>query len=637
MAFYRRVLHVLCLFVLILSTSAVADPRDLDEAERILSEAGSLGEFLSNPVLQDRYRVAMQRYLHPRSFSDEEFQARMDFLRKILSVAPELETRLWTVDSSGESFQLDSESTTFAKEVNTLALTRYHWSWRQRYLVEATPYAVKSREQLFPIGVYANKARSVLDAAIQDHQNKVAKLTSKTAKINADKKFYAEFRDRKDYRELRSFIMRRFLSQETQQDLFRMVDADAMLKELQSWRDDPVQLAPDILFPGSPILRLLRDEIPTVAQLLGAESEGEKLFTPKLLERMDGKKTHASKSGTLHWVSRPVPRRLHAIFSPCIHRECVSQSPERWLVPAMSGSRFWYIERNGEVTGSGQLVPIVFKSDPGKTYASLDLSSPDFALEVLVSGNNSGLVKTSIFNRWLAFAQKSLPNDWAGIVVGSSTEGDNGLSLRNAIHPSGAYGRGTEVGRGVDVLIRDSIVAPIIERSPKTHFSGRMTFDAVLPGNRLVPLKRLAGATDEYSVRRKEKTAGVLDWEKHATALLEQLSLHEFVDFLKRHQMFAEEIADCIGEYLVRTGTDDFRRVGLLTTMNALDRWSEYVGALDQWEPISPAEDRLKELIGKNLSRVPFIAFLSLLGSIPKTIASKIFWTMRDFHYRASV
>lgn len=562
MDFFRRYFHVLTWCALILLTSAIGAPSDLIDAERILSEAGSLAEFLGNSELQDRYRVAMQRYL-PHAFSDNEFQARMDFLRELLPTTPELEDRLWTIAPTGEPFQLKSESVTYAKDVNSEALQRYSRDWAKQYLIESTPYvaAVRFRPaqgnmlggSVLGFNAYklAIEVRIKLDGLVQVHEEAKAKLTSKAAKTNADKKFYSELRASKDYRQLRSYILRRFLVSETQEDLFRLTNADAVLNEIQAWRHDPALLMPYMSFEGSRILSLLRDEIPTISNLLQAESEGEKLFTPKLQVRSDGKTVHATKSGDMIWISRPVPRKLHAIFSPCVQHECVSHSPERWLVPAISGARFWYTEKNGEVTGSAQLIPVRVGD---KTYASLDLSSPDFGLQVhLPAADSKGTVATTIFSRWLAFAQRSLPSEWSGLTSGSSTSGDNGLSLRTAIHPSSAYKNGKPIGKGIDAIIEDPVVHEVIRKSPKTDYSGRMTFDAVIPKflARFWRAKRMRQNFDE-AIQKHElavaklgsKTAKSKADKKFFSALRQSKDYGEFRSYLMRRFLIAESQDD---------------------------------------------------------------------------------------------
>lgn len=428
------------LCALMFSTASAADAPSnpaLDAAERILKEAKSLKEFLEDSVLQRWYFQAMREYLGYTAISEQAFQLRIDKLRELLPLIPELDERLWKVEPTGELFDVKSESKSYARSTNMKALAKFYERWADQYLIEATPLAHHfARKDALASDYLSTKDDLVpeIEGMIQQHESAVADLPQ-FYKNRANKKFYSDLRQSKKYQELRSFLMRRFLVEEAQRDLFRVDNPDALLGVISSWREDPSRIAPSLLSPGQRILSLLRDEIPSVTSLLSTEVDGTRLFPPAFQKRNDGKIQNAQKNGDMHWVSRPVPRRFHAIFSPCIHKECVMNNSERWLVPAISGSRFWYTENNGQVSGSAQLVPVDLD---GKTYFSLDLSSPDFSRTVNLAGN-LGQTRSSIFSRWLTFAQKSLPTSHAGILVGESTQGDNGLSLRNAIHPSSAY------------------------------------------------------------------------------------------------------------------------------------------------------------------------------------------------------
>lgn len=168
----------------------------------------------------------------------------------------------------------------------------------------------------------------------------------KSATERANKKFFGDLKNSREYRELRSYLMRRFLTSEAMTDLFRLTEADAILGEFETWRSDPSRIAPYALEPNQKILSLLRDEIPPVSRLLQAKETvpglGEVLiFPPTLLKRNDGKTQNAEKNVEMHWIARPVPRRFHAILFPCINGECVRDTPDRWLTPALQNTRFW--------------------------------------------------------------------------------------------------------------------------------------------------------------------------------------------------------------------------------------------------------------------------------------------------------
>lgn len=113
------------------STSGYGAPSDLDEAERILTEAATLSEFLENPELQRRYYESIRAYLGPKRDIRSSFQNRIDTLRQILPTIPKLEERLWRRNPPEEPFELESQAISYARGVDVEAKTLLNQSKRK--------------------------------------------------------------------------------------------------------------------------------------------------------------------------------------------------------------------------------------------------------------------------------------------------------------------------------------------------------------------------------------------------------------------------------------------------------------------------------------------------------------------------
>ncbi len=145
------------------------------------------------------------------------------------------------------------------------------------------------------------------------------------------------------------------------------------------------------------------------------------------------------------------PRRFHGIWRGIPLNECVggnckyldNLTPERWATVALDKSQLHFVERNGVYHGFMEAVPGTLGKD---TYATVTFGAPDVR---------------KIYREWYAEATRTMPSDWKGFVVSSTTD------LNNA---------GSNSGKLNDVIKvwRDKIDAPVIRADAIDKNTGRV-------------------------------------------------------------------------------------------------------------------------------------------------------------------
>lgn len=506
-----------------------AGASSLAELDAILTEAGSLREFLSprRAKLRDRYYEALKKYYGDSAISSSDYQTVISQLTKMDSKIPGLGERLWETTGLGEKFSISVDSPSYGRHVNGSKWKDHFEAWRLSQLKKAGRY--------YQLPVELRSLKLLDDAKwltgeMAQHAQRMAQLPRRErAKQSAE--FYSKLKKTTRFRDASSYVLHRYLQSEAIQDQFLSRDADLVLNLLRSLDNDPAQLLEDYPsdFPKA-WLSLLKPQILKVSDLLADHS----LFPQTFTKTRSGKLIPVSKTGVVDYDFVPFPRRFHGVWKGFPIGECVAGKCLRFGTVAIAGTQLYSVERSGRSRGFVQVVPGEMN---GKIYGSVDFGAAPLARKVVGEADSASSAKT-IYERALPELAQRLPPTWNGLVVGED-RAINNAGVIPVVHASPTYLNGETVGKGSEFKVQDPVSDQMgTPEEEKSFYGNRMIFDAQVPGNADRALIRLV--SDPHS---KESRAGeparpklaMSEWspEMANTVIVTRTDIPTFLEFAK--------------------------------------------------------------------------------------------------------
>ncbi len=148
------------------------------------------------------------------------------------------------------------------------------------------------------------------------------------------------------------------------------------------------------------------------------------IFPPQTTTTRNGNRIADAGAKVSDYNFIPIGRRIHSIWKGLNINECVggnclsleSLTPQRWASSLNDNAVVYAVESNESYLGFIQYFPLKYQDD---LYMSVDfganiLSSPSGAINPATGMTESG----PLYEFWLRQAQKNLPNQYKGFVVG---------------------------------------------------------------------------------------------------------------------------------------------------------------------------------------------------------------------------
>jgi hypothetical protein len=469
---------------------AFGEPAGIRRLDAVLDKAATLDEFLASDELKHEYYEALRDY-HGGSekFPRSSFNAIIKQLTDIKDKVPGMKERIWERTPPGRTFSVKPEIATSGRALDGAGWTSYRASWASRLENDMAPLDPERRseavaELLQRLSDKRSRFEAELGASGLPKKQKGVRWSEFTESLRADPEVKAAV----------AFLLSEKLKDPALRDAFDSADADLSLLAFERMRKLTAADWGNLGAGPVPkdLVRFLGEAIPTETALL----ENTNLFKVATRYSRQGTTVPVGSVGTEPIQFIPV-RRMHAIFKGVSVGECVggnctyleNLSPERWANSVFEGAEVYHAVQGGSYHGFVQYIPL--KGRDGNIFASVDMGAGILRNKALIRDPQTGLWKVStLFESWLAEAEKHKPAEWTGFMFSENTGGDH-ADVRPTFTKTDSWVLAPPLGNASDYKHLDQpLIDSIIAVSPKgtsLYYGGNGIFDAgYLTGARTV-------------------------------------------------------------------------------------------------------------------------------------------------------
>ena len=382
----------------------------LQQLDSRIAEAGSLDRLLAQPLLLDAYYEQLAQYYGPHRFLRVAFDALVRQLIEIKESVPALKTLLWDTGDLGRAFSIRSEFKLYGRTVD-----------HDRWIVYLNEWMENLRERASAVQGLSLAEWIKLQQRLPEFQEELSRFAVQVKSLPEHQggkelgEFACRLRDRTKLDAIAARALLNFVTSMETTALFHCGNAELILEELRTLRQDPDRLGYDSA--RATILHAsVRALIPPIHSLLVSG-----LF-PVEYHEAEGRRVPVGRTAEAEFSFLPLPRRIHGIWKGIAHWDCFGGSPHhtamltpaRWLSIAMPGASVHQVFEGSSYAGYVQVTPI----RKGKqVYGSVEFQSPAMLRKLRTPGPREARTEC-LFRMWLRKASANLPRRYEGLVSG---------------------------------------------------------------------------------------------------------------------------------------------------------------------------------------------------------------------------